>query len=126
MIASGRNGGAWDGSGIVTSQSSATQSILTSIGVTTAAQATGVDATATGTWAGQTVTGSDALVMYTYGGDANLDGKIDIPHYRIIDIYLPLQGAKFPTAVAGAMAAVVAVPEPAAGVQVEMQSLWAL
>src|SRR5437764_15377083 len=38
LIASGRNGGGWGGSGIVTSMTDATQSILTSIGVATAAQ----------------------------------------------------------------------------------------
>src|SRR5207248_3818742 len=42
------------------------------------------------TWAGQTVTGADTLVMYTYGGDANLDGKIDISDYGRIDFNIPL------------------------------------
>ena len=36
-------------------------------------------------WAGQTITGTDTLVMYTYGGDANLDGKINIDDYIKID-----------------------------------------
>src|SRR5205823_12929166 len=41
-------------------------------------------------WGGETVTGTDALVMYTYGGDANLDGKIDISDYGRIDFNIPL------------------------------------
>src|SRR5207245_1366806 len=42
-------------------------------------------ATTTALWAGQTITGTDVLVMYTYGGDANLDGKINIDDYVRID-----------------------------------------
>ncbi len=90
LIQSGRNGGNWSGSGIVTSQSQATITGLTSIGVATAAQVKGIPASATSTWAGQTVTGSDALVMYTYAGDANLDGKIDVLDYGRIDLNVPL------------------------------------
>ena len=37
-----------------------------------------------------TVTGSDTLVMYTYGGDANLDGKINVDDYGHIDTSIPL------------------------------------
>jgi hypothetical protein len=36
-------------------------------------------------WAGQTISGADTLVMYTYGGDANLDGKLNIDDYVRID-----------------------------------------
>jgi hypothetical protein len=35
-------------------------------------------AIATTTSSGETITGTDTLVMYTYGGDATLDGKINI------------------------------------------------
>src|SRR5205807_4390012 len=87
----GRGNGTWNGtSGIVTSQTNATQSILNSIGVATAAQVKNTAATATATWSGQTVSGTDTLVMYTYGGDANLDGKIDISDYGRIDFNIPL------------------------------------
>jgi hypothetical protein len=77
----------WSGStGIVTSQTQATNgSNFTSIGVASAAQVIPSSATATALWAGQTVTGTDTLVMYTYGGDANLDGKINIDDYGHID-----------------------------------------
>src|SRR5205807_9221447 len=98
-------------------------------------------ATATAVWAGQTVTGSDALVMYTYGGDANLDGKINVDDYGridfnvglgvagwfngdfnydgkinvddygIIDFNVGIQGPPFPTG--PGVTGVSAVPEPA-------------
>jgi autotransporter-associated beta strand protein len=90
-IASGRNGGNWSGSGIVTSQTVATTSSLTSIGIASAQQAKSLaTASDTAVWAGQTVTGSDALVMYTYGGDANLDGQINVDDYGRIDLNIPL------------------------------------
>ncbi len=90
MIQAGRASGNWSGNGIVTSQSTATITGLTSIGVASAAQVKGIDATATTVWAGQTVSGSDALVMYTYAGDANLDGKLDVLDYGQIDLSVPL------------------------------------
>jgi hypothetical protein len=106
--------------------------VLTSLGVATASQALNITATQTATWAGQTVTGPNALVMYTYAGDANLDGKITVDDYGridfnvglgssgwfngdfnydgkitvddygIIDINVGIQGAPFPTAALGA------------------------
>jgi hypothetical protein len=87
MIASGRGTGTWNGtSGIITTQSDATTSNFTSIGVASAQEVVALaSATDTGVWAGQTVTGSDTLVLYTYGGDANLDGKINVDDYGKID-----------------------------------------
>jgi autotransporter-associated beta strand protein len=90
LIRSGRNGGGWTGNGIVTSQSQAAAGNLTTIGVASASQVKGVAITATTVWAGQTVSGSDTLVMYTYGGDANLDGKINVDDYTRIDFNVPL------------------------------------
>jgi autotransporter-associated beta strand protein len=146
LIQSGRNGSApplWDGSGIVTSQSTATGGNFTSIGVATAQQAKMLlNATDTATFAGQTVTGTDTLVMYTYGGDANLDGKITVDDYGridfnvglgtagwyngdfnydgkitvddygVIDFNVGIQGAPFPTSAGVAGLSVVSVPEP--------------
>ena len=143
-IQSGRNGGNWSGNGIVTSQSTATTSNLTSIGIATAQQAKSLATPGTtAVWAGQTVTGSDALVMYTYGGDANLDGKINVDDYGRIDLNIPLgtsgwyngdfnydgkinvddygiidfnvgiQGAPIPAAGGSGLSGVSAVPEPA-------------
>jgi hypothetical protein len=88
LIQAGRNGNTlplWDGSGIVTSQSSATGGNFTSIGVARASDVRPATATATALWSGQTITGTDTLVMYTYGGDATLDGKINVDDYIKID-----------------------------------------
>ena len=41
-------------------------------------------------WKGQTVGSGSILVMYTYGGDANLDGKINVDDYGRIDFNVPL------------------------------------
>jgi hypothetical protein len=91
LIQTGRNGGNWSGNGIITSQTTATTSSLTSIGIATAQQVEALpNASATAVFSGQTVTGSDALVMYTYGGDANLDGKINVDDYGHIDTSIPL------------------------------------
>jgi hypothetical protein len=90
LIQSGRNGGGWNGSGIITSSASGN---VTSLGIATAQQAKGLaTATTTAVFAGQTVTGSDTLVMYTYGGDANLDGKINVDDYGHIDSNVVLPG----------------------------------
>jgi hypothetical protein len=85
LIASGRAGNAWTGPGIITTQAAAQNSDYTGLGVAKASDLFPIAATETATWAGQTVSGSDTLVMYTYGGDANLDGKINILDYVRID-----------------------------------------
>ncbi|HYO09684.1 MAG TPA: PA14 domain-containing protein [Tepidisphaeraceae bacterium] len=41
--------------------------------------------TATGTWFGRTVSGGEKLSMYTYAGDANLDGTINGDDYFLLD-----------------------------------------
>jgi hypothetical protein len=142
LIQMGRNNGGWTGGGIVTSQSNATSGNFTSIGIATASQVKGIAATATALWGGLTVTGGDALVMYTYGGDANLDGvinvddygridfnvnlgtsgwfngdfnydgKINVDDYGIIDFNVGIQGAPFPTGAGAALSGVTAIPEP--------------
>jgi hypothetical protein len=87
LVASGRGtGNNWDGTvGIVTSQTQAIGTNFTSIGVAKASDVRPSTATATSTWAGQTITGTDTLVMYTYGGDATLDGKLNVDDYIKID-----------------------------------------
>ena len=89
-IQQGRNGDAlplWDGAhGILTSQTAATSGNLTSIGIAKATQVRPATVSTTEMWAGQTITGTDILIMYTYGGDANLDGRINIDDYVKIDV----------------------------------------
>jgi hypothetical protein len=63
LIASGRNGGAWNGAtGIVTTSATGN---LTTLGVTKS--------------------NGNVTVKFTYGGDANLDGKINVDDYGRID-----------------------------------------
>ena len=93
LIQSGRNGGTggrWSGGGLVTSQSNATVGFLTALGVAESADVLGISATQTAVWDGQTVNGTSVLVMYTYAGDANLDGKINVDDYGRIDFAAPL------------------------------------
>ncbi len=80
LIASGRNGGAWNGNGIVTSQTAAAgPNGLTTLAVAMAGSV------GKASFGGQAVSPTDVLVMYTYDGDANLDGKIDADDYFQID-----------------------------------------
>ncbi|MEA2736503.1 MAG: hypothetical protein QOE14_2954 [Humisphaera sp.] len=80
LIQAGFNGGGWDGNGLVTSMPDA------AIGLTTLAVA-GADETgyADGTFGGQSVAPGSVIVMYTYAGDANLDGFISGDDYSTID-----------------------------------------
>jgi hypothetical protein len=53
----------------------------------------GLGPTDTDTWAGQTITGASTVAMYTYAGDANLDGVIDGGDYGIIDNFVQVPAA---------------------------------
>ncbi len=86
LVQSGRAGGTWTGNGIVTSETNAASPhVLTTLGVATGADVKGISGATTATWAGQTITPTSTLVMYTYAGDSNLDGKIDADDYFNID-----------------------------------------
>ena len=80
LVQSGRNQGAWDGPGIVTTQSDAAISSQ----LTTIAVASNADL-GRSTFDGQSVGPTDVLAMYTYAGDANLDGVINADDYFQID-----------------------------------------
>ena len=84
--------GAWDGNGLSTSMPDAAAG-LTTIGVATGNQVRGLGATDTDTFAGQTINGASTIAMYTYAGDANLDGTIDGGDYGIIDNFVQVPGA---------------------------------
>jgi hypothetical protein len=82
MIQSGRNGGDWNGAGIVTSMSAAKGAApLTTLATALASQALGISSSQTTTWRGQSVSGNAVLIAYTYAGDANLSGTIDADDY---------------------------------------------
>jgi fibronectin-binding autotransporter adhesin len=88
LVQSAHHFGAWDGPGITTSMPDAPTG-LTTIAIATANQ-TGF---AGGTFGGVSVASSDVLAMYTYAGDANLDGTIDGGDYGIIDNFAQVPGA---------------------------------
>ena len=89
LIASGYNGGTQDGSGIMTSQSAAISPNLLTQLVSVSADDSGY---AGGTFGGQSVAAGDQLVMYTWGGDANLDGKVNQDDYFQIDSHFNQPG----------------------------------
>jgi hypothetical protein len=82
----------WDQPGLTTSMPAATTG-LTTIGITTGAARGGLGPTDTDLFAGQTITGASTLAMYTYAGDANLDGVIDGGDYGVIDNNIQISGA---------------------------------
>jgi hypothetical protein len=81
----GRNGGGWSGAGIITSETAATVSHLTTLAVAQAADVLHLCLAETGTWFGQSVSGSDTLIMYTYAGDFDLNGVVNADDYFVID-----------------------------------------
>jgi hypothetical protein len=83
LVAAGRNGGSWDGAGIVSSLAGGND--YTTLAVATAGEALGLTGAQTSTWDGQVVHAGSVLIKYTYGGDANLDGQINIDDYSNID-----------------------------------------
>jgi autotransporter-associated beta strand protein len=86
LVASGRNGGTWDGNGIVTSRSGATD-LVTGIAIALNSDLS-IPKSVFGKDAANSdvpVTGSDVLLMYTYVGDADLDGDVDGDDYFRID-----------------------------------------
>ncbi len=79
-IGRGYDGGAWNGSGILSS--SAAGGSDTALGY----ELNSNGSTALlNTFDGQTVTSTDVLVKYTYVGDANLDGIVNGSDYTLID-----------------------------------------
>jgi hypothetical protein len=62
---------------------------LCSVGIATAGQLGRT------TFGGITVAANDALVMFTWGGDANLDGKINVDDYGQIDFNVGSSGSVF-------------------------------
>lgn len=63
---------------------------LTYLGVAEASEVLGLQPGQTAPWSGQTADATSVLVKYTYTGDANLDGRIDIDDYGVIDFYVNL------------------------------------
>jgi hypothetical protein len=96
MIERGRNGGSWNGTGgIVSGAAQEVGGGLTSLGIAEAAQKFNLAGTQTALFSGETVDSSAVLVKYTYAGDANLDGQINVDDYGRIDFNIPVNSSKW-------------------------------
>ena len=91
LIQTGRATGDWSGNGIVTSETEATTGVLTGLAVANAEDV----GKAGGTFGGQSVNTGDVLVMYTWGGDAQMDGDLDGDDYFQIDSNVAQSGSVF-------------------------------
>jgi hypothetical protein len=76
MVASGRNGGSWNGAGIVASYAVFGVFRYT-LGVAEASDALSIAPFFYGNFLGETVDSTAVLIRYTLSGDANLDGRVD-------------------------------------------------
>jgi hypothetical protein len=95
-VAVGCDGLHWDGDGIVTSMSAAAYpGVLTTLAAAQASDAFSIAGNQTAIFMGESVSASDTLVMYTWGGDANLSGTIDGDDYFAIDSHIGLSGSAF-------------------------------
>ena len=65
--------------------SSNASGMLKTLGVAEGREARNLTGTQTALWSGQTIDATSVLVKFTWGGDANLDGKINIDDYGRID-----------------------------------------
>jgi hypothetical protein len=75
LIQSGHNGGAWNGSGIMSSAAASS----TALGY---AESADLFASFPATFAGQGVDSTALLLKYTYYGDANLDGRVNLADFN--------------------------------------------
>ena len=92
LIQSARAGGAWNSTGLGSSRA-ATTAGLTTLAIAEAADTLDLVDAQTATWSGHTVDATSLLVMYTYAGDANLDGFISADDYAAIDFAVAAPGA---------------------------------
>ena len=90
-VVTGYNGGDWLGRGIGTGAAGA--SGLRGLAIAESAAAFGIAGGETAMFGSQTVDATAVLIKYTYGGDTNLDGKLDADDYGTIDFNVLVPGA---------------------------------
>jgi len=81
-LRSGRNGGAWNGNGIVSSAAAANAARNTGLA---AINDSGSGGALMGAFDGVPVDANAILIKYTYDGDSDLDGDVDADDYARID-----------------------------------------
>lgn len=84
-LLSGRAGGNWNGSGIISSTAAADSNDATAIAWAEAADLLGLSDATTADWNGQTVDATSLLLKCTYYGDLNFDGRVNGDDYTLID-----------------------------------------
>jgi hypothetical protein len=82
-VASGRNGGSWDGGGIQSSVAGG--SGRRGLGLAEASEVLNFNGGTTAVWSGLTVDNTSLLIRYTHQGDLDLNGRIDGDDYFRID-----------------------------------------
>ncbi|MBC8106393.1 MAG: hypothetical protein H7Z14_07380 [Anaerolineae bacterium] len=83
MVRTGRNGGLWNGPGIISTAAKARVPKNTTLGVLSGAEYSSVGGN--GTFSGQAYTAADTLVKYTWYGDTDFNGLVDFDDYSRID-----------------------------------------
>jgi hypothetical protein len=91
LIASGYGFSAWDGNGLVTTMEQAVGGITT-LAASTAAHVYFIGAGEHAVHEGETIDSTTVIVKYTYAGDQNLDGTIDVADYGSIDNWIQFPG----------------------------------
>jgi hypothetical protein len=92
LVQAGRGDGSWNGStGILTSMTAATTSGLTTLAVATADDI----GRAGGPFGGINVSTTDIIIMYTWGGDADMNGELNGDDYFFIDSNILNSGSVF-------------------------------
>jgi hypothetical protein len=83
--------GSWINPGLYSTRAAASNSVK-ALAIAEAADVLFITGTQTALWSGQTVDATSVLVMYTYDGDTNLDGLIDVADYGSIDNWIQFPG----------------------------------
>jgi hypothetical protein len=71
-------------------RSSAASGSLTTLGVAESSDVLHLSGSQTGLFSAQSVDSTSVLIRFTYRGDANLDGKINVDDYGRIDFNVPM------------------------------------
>lgn len=90
LIASGYNGGAWNGGGI--NSASAASSTSTGLGI---AESADLFTTFPATFSGQDVDNTSVLIKYTAYGDTNLDGTVNLADFNRLASNFGLAGRRW-------------------------------
>ncbi|MGH7175965.1 MAG: autotransporter-associated beta strand repeat-containing protein, partial [Tepidisphaeraceae bacterium] len=89
LIQRARNDGAWDVAGITSTTAASDPDQITTLGVLEGSEYRSIYGT-NATFSGRAVDDTSVLVKYTYYGDSDLDGDVDLDDYSYLDAGLTL------------------------------------